>query len=275
MPELPEVETIRLALRNGAGGAPALPGRRIESTRLRWPRHIAVPSARSFRQRIRGQVFRDVQRRGKYLVFPLDRDTLLIHLMMSGDLALYAANEPRALHDHTIFLLNNGWELRFNDPRKFGKVMLLRDPEPVLNRLGPEPLSRGFTRGLLRDRLAGRARAIKPLLMDQSFVAGLGNIYADEALHRARLHPTRCSDGLCAEEIDALWRGIRAALRAGLRHNGASIDWVYRGGNFQNHFRAYDRTGEPCPVCGTPIRRIVLGQRGTHYCPSCQQEEIT
>ena len=272
MPELPEVETIRLALRQGAGGAPKLPGQRIEGVRLGWPRHVAAPSPAAFRRRILGQTILDVQRRGKYLVLPLTQETLLIHLMMSGDLGMLPAGEPPRPHDHTILNLDTGWELRFNDPRKFGKVLLLSRPEQLLGGLGPEPLSSQFTRQVLADRLAGRGRTLKPLLLDQSFVAGLGNIYADEALHRARLHPMRRSDSLRPEEVAALWRGIRQALRAGLRHNGASIDWVYRGGDFQNHFRAYGRTGEPCPVCGTPIQRIVVGQRSTHFCPQCQQE---
>ncbi|HEX9676529.1 MAG TPA: bifunctional DNA-formamidopyrimidine glycosylase/DNA-(apurinic or apyrimidinic site) lyase [Anaerolineales bacterium] len=273
MPELPEVETIRLALRQGAGGAPKLPGQRIEGVRLGWPRHVAAPSPAAFRNRIRGQTIRDVQRRGKYLVLPLTQETLLIHLMMSGDLGMLPAGAPPRPHDHTILTLDTGWELRFNDPRKFGKLLLLPRPEQLLGRLGPEPLSPQFTRQVLAERLSGRGRTLKPLLLDQAFLAGLGNIYADEALHRARLHPLRRSDSLRPEEVAALWRGIRQALRAGLRHNGASIDWVYRGGDFQNHFRAYGRTGEPCPVCGTHIQRLVVGQRSTHFCPHCQQEK--
>jgi formamidopyrimidine-DNA glycosylase len=273
MPELPEVETIRLALRQGERGAPALPGQRIERVRLGWPRHVAAPSPAAFRRRIRGQAIDDVQRRGKYLVLPLSQDTLLIHLMMSGDLAMVPPETPPRPHDHTVFELDGGWQLRFNDPRKFGKVLLLARPERLLQGLGPEPLSPRFNRKVLADLLAERRRALKPLLLDQSFLAGLGNIYADEALHRARLHPMRHSDELRPEEVAALWRGIRQALRAGLRHNGASIDWVYRGGDFQNHFRAYGRTGEPCPVCGTPIERMLVGQRSTHFCPTCQQEK--
>jgi formamidopyrimidine-DNA glycosylase len=113
---------------------------------------------------------------------------------------------------------------------------------------------------------------IKPLILDQSFLAGLGNIYADEALHIAQIHPLARSNELTPPEVERLWQGIRVALQDGLRHNGASIDWVYRGGNFQNQFRAYQRTGEPCPVCETPIERIVVGQRGTHFCPECQKE---
>jgi formamidopyrimidine-DNA glycosylase len=270
MPELPEVETIARQLRTGGSAHPPLPGRIIDAVTLRWPRHIAAPPADRFRDEIRGRMIRDVDRRGKYLVFPLDRGTLLIHLKMSGDLAVFPSVEPTGPYDHTVFHLNGGWDLRFGDARKFGKVFLLDDPSGLLVQLGPEPLSPAFTARVLGRSLRRRARALKPLLLDQTFLAGVGNIYADEALHRARLHPLRRSDSLSDDEARRLWRGVRAALRAGLRHNGASIDWVYRGGDFQNHFRVYQREGEPCPVCGATIRRIVVGQRGTHYCPRCQ-----
>jgi len=270
MPELPEVETIARHLRSGGSAHPPLPGRVIDAVTLRWPRHIAVPPADRFRREILGRTFRDVGRRGKYLVFPLDRGTLLIHLKMSGDLELVRSAEPCGPYDHTVFHLDGGWDLRFADARKFGKVFLLDDPARVLVALGPEPLSPEFTARTLGRALQRHARALKPLLLDQTFVAGVGNIYADEALHRARLHPLRRSNALSDDETRRLWRGLRAALRAGLRHNGASLDWVYRGGDFQNHFRVYQRQGQPCPVCGTTIRRIVVGQRGTHYCPTCQ-----
>lgn len=270
MPELPEVETIARQLRSGASTHPPLPGRVIDAVTLRWPRHIASPPAEQFRREILGRTIREVGRRGKYLVFPLDRGTLLIHLKMSGDLGLVPSVEPTGPYDHTIFHLDGGWDLRFGDARKFGKVFLLDDPEALLVPLGPEPLNPEFTARALGRRLCTHARALKPLLLDQTFVAGLGNIYADEALHRARLHPLRKSNTLRDDEVRRLWRGMRAALRAGLRHNGASIDWVYRGGSFQNHFRVYQRDGQPCPVCGTTVRRIVVAQRGTHYCPNCQ-----
>jgi formamidopyrimidine-DNA glycosylase len=270
MPELPEVETIARQLRSGGAGQPPLPGRVIDRVTLRWPRHIAAPPADRFRQEIVGRTIRDVDRRGKYLVFPLDRGTMLIHLKMSGDLGLFPSGEPAGPYDHTVFHLDSGWDLRFGDARKFGKVFLLDDPAGMLVALGPEPLSREFTARELGHRLRRHARALKPLLLDQTFIAGVGNIYADEALHRAGLHPLRRSDQLNDVEIRRLWRGLRQALRAGLRHNGASIDWVYRGGDFQNHFRVYQRAGEACPVCGSTIRRIVVGQRGTHYCPTCQ-----
>ena len=272
MPELPEVETIVRNLRAGFNGSPSLVGRRIERVTLRWPGHVASPSPSAFRRRIRGQTVRDVTRRGKFLVFPLDRGTLLVHLKMSGDLTLAAADAPVDRFERTTFHLDQGWQLRFSDARKFGRVFLLETPDPILGSLGPEPLDPGFTAPALAQRLASRRRALKPLLLDQSFLAGVGNIYADEALHRARLHPLRRSDTLSADEARRLWRGIRDALRQGLRHNGASLDWVYRGGDFQNHFRVYQRSGEPCPDCGVDIVRRVIGQRAAHYCPSCQPE---
>ena len=272
MPELPEVETIAQALKQGYDGRPPLPGKRIEGTSLRWPRHIAEPSVPSFQRRVRGQTIHDVTRRGKYFVMPLDDDTLLIHLMMSGDLRMTERRMARERFEHTILHLDGDWDLRFSDARKFGRVYLLADPDRLLGTLGPEPLSRAFTPAVLAKRLARHDRRLKSLLLDQTFVAGLGNIYADEALHRARLHPLRRSLGLTSEEVGALWRGMRAALRQGIRHNGASIDWVYRGGDFQNHFRVYQRAGEACPACGTTIVRTIIGQRSSHFCPSCQPE---
>jgi formamidopyrimidine-DNA glycosylase len=217
-----------------------------------------------------GQTITGLRRRGKYLIFELSRDVLLIHLKMSGDLLVVGPDAPRDKHAHTIFHFTDGTALRFSDTRKFGKVFLVGQAEDIVGGLGPEPLEPGFTAKKLGAMLAARHRQLKPLLLDQTFLAGLGNIYTDESLHLAGLHPLRLSDSLTPAEVRALWLGIRKALRSGLRHNGASIDWVYRGGGYQQHFRAYDRTGKPCPRCGTPIRRMVVGQRGTHYCPACQ-----
>jgi formamidopyrimidine-DNA glycosylase len=271
MPELPEVETIARALREGsARRGPSVVGRTIAAVTVRWPRHIARPAPAEVRRRLPGQVVQTVSRRGKYLIFQLSQDTLLIHLKMSGDLTVVHAEAAPDKHAHTIFHFTDGWELRFSDTRKFGKVFVVPQAEAVTGPLGPEPLDAAFTARELGERLAARRRALKPLLLDQAFLAGVGNIYADESLHRAGLHPLRRSDTLKPEEVRALWRAIRQSLRAGLRHNGASIDWQYRGGGFQNHFRVYDRAGEPCQVCGTAIRRIVVGQRSTHFCPHCQ-----
>ncbi len=272
MPELPEVETVVRQLREGnheRGGS--VIGRTIARVRLRWPGHVARPSPGEFVRRVSGQTIVAISRRGKYLIFSLTHGFLLIHLKMSGDLVVVDDQAPPDKHAHTIFLFQGGGQLRFTDTRKFGRVYWVERAEDVVGGLGPEPLEPGFTARRLGEMLARRKRALKPLLLDQTFIAGLGNIYTDETLHRARLHPLRRSHTLQPQEVRALWRGIRQSLQSGIRHNGASIDWVYRGGNFQHHFRVYDRAGEPCANCGTPIRRTVVGQRGTYFCPRCQK----
>ena len=272
MPELPEVETIASKLRTGTGAVPPLPGQTIRTVKLKYPRHIVTPSTSSFRRRIKGRTIQDVTRRGKYLVITLESDTLLIHLMMSGDLGMFTHPTLLEPHDRTIFELESGWSLRFNDPRKFGRVFLLKDPGEILGALGPEPLSEDFNAKLLAEKLKQHKRQVKTLLLDQAFLAGLGNIYTDEALHRASIHPLRRSDTIQTDEAELLWRSIRETLQEGIRHNGSSIDWVYRGGAFQNHFRVYGRENEACPNCGNKVRRILVGQRGTHFCPNCQPE---
>ena len=264
MPELPEVETFVRQLRG------PLTGRTITRATLHWPRHVATPSPRQFSRRIRGQRITAVGRRGKYLVFSLSHGSLLIHLKMSGGLTVAPAGATRDRHAHTVFHLDDGNEFRFSDTRKFGRVYLVDRPEAVTGKLGPEPLAADFTAQTLARRLAAHSRALKPLLLDQTFLAGVGNIYADEALHLAGLHPLRKSDTLSLAEARRLWRSLRRVLRQGIRLNGASIDWVYRGGEFQHQFRVYRRAGEPCLTCGRPIRRIVVGQRSTHFCPRCQ-----
>lgn len=275
MPELPEVETIARSLRLGYDGTPPLPGARILRAELNWERHISRPSPAQFKRRIRNRRIESVDRRGKYLVFPLDQGTLLIHLRMTGDLSLNKLGEPRGRYDHTVLHLDNDHELRFSDARKFGKVFLVDDPETIFATLGPEPLSDEFTVDVLQERLEGRSRGLKGLLLDQSFVAGVGNIYADEALHRARLHPLHGADELDSSQIQQLWHGIRTSLAAGLAANGASIDWVYRGGSYQDQFLVYGREGEPCPKCGSAIQKIIVAQRGTHFCPTCQPGGLT
>jgi formamidopyrimidine-DNA glycosylase len=265
MPELPEVETIIRTLR------PALLGRRILSADLRWKRSLASPSPAKFKQLLPGQQIQAILRRAKFLQFKLSASQLIIHLRMSGDLRVVKGDYPPAEHDRLILNLTDEMALVFTDPRKFGRIWLVDDPAEIFRKLGPEPLSDEFDPSWLHAALHARRRQLKPLLLDQSFIAGLGNIYTDEALHIARLHPLTRSDTLTVEEGQRLWSGIRQVLEEGILRNGASIDWVYRGGDFQNHFRVYGRQGEACPVCGTIIERIVVGQRGTHFCPFCQQ----
>ncbi|HXF84364.1 MAG TPA: bifunctional DNA-formamidopyrimidine glycosylase/DNA-(apurinic or apyrimidinic site) lyase [Anaerolineales bacterium] len=264
MPELPEVETIARKLRSD------LIGRTITDAVLLWPRTLALPSPRKFREQIKGQTIQEVTRRAKYLILSLSTFHLLIHLRMSGDLFLRSSAIPPAKHDRLVLKLSDHTSLVFNDTRKFGRVWLTTNAEEVLGGLGPEPLSREFTPQWLYTELQKRHRQLKPLLLDQTFLAGLGNIYTDEALHLAKLHPLSRSNSLTAKQAEALHEAIRKVLREGIRRNGASIDWVYRGGEFQNYFRVYDRAGKPCPVCGTKIVRITVGQRGTYFCPKCQ-----
>ncbi len=282
MPELPEVETIarnlrgenahrRHVLREQAAGAETIIGRTVLSAEVYWDRTIAVPE-KGFTERIAGRQVESVGRRAKYLLIELDRDTLVIHLRMSGDIHLRPAGDPPAPHDRVIFHLSDELDMAFNDTRKFGRVWLLDDTTSLFKNLGPEPFGPLFTAEWLYENLQKRSRQIKPLLLDQAFLAGVGNIYADESLHRAGIHPLRRSDSLSKEETAALRDHIRDVLQEGIRNNGASIDWVYRGGGFQNLFRVYDREGVPCSTCGNLIEKIVVGQRGTHYCPQCQPE---
>ncbi len=269
MPELPEVETTVRALRK------PLVGQKIIDVKNDWPGHIVKPDLTEFRERIHGLRIESVSRRGKYLLFQLSAgETLIIHLKMSGHLSVVDANTLAHKHVHTTFSLSNGQELRFRDQRKFGRIYLVHDPEEVIGNLGPEPLEPSFTVNEFKMRLKNRKRVIKPLLLDQTFVAGIGNIYANEALYYAAVHPTRRSDTFTAVEINALHQGIQKALNLGLDNSGASIDLYEKPdgskGNMQNEFVVHGREGDPCGRCGQPIERIVLGGRSTYFCPKCQ-----
>ena len=268
MPELPEVETIARKLR------PHLIGKTILDADLRWSRTLATPSPKLFKRQIKGQEIKEVTRRAKFFILHLSNSSLLIHLRMSGDLLIRDSTIRPEKHDRLVLKLSDNRSLVFNDTRKFGRVWLTSMPEEVLGRLGPEPLSREFTPQWLYNALVRRHRQLKPLLLDQTFLAGLGNIYTDEALHIAKLHPLIISDSVTLEQARVLREAVRNVLKEGIRRNGASIDWVYRDGEFQNHFRVYDREGKSCPVCSTEIKRIIVGQRSTHYCPQCQVEVI-
>jgi formamidopyrimidine-DNA glycosylase len=277
MPELPEVETIIQRLRVGTQNHPALPGHVIREVNILWEGTIAQPSPQAFSQHLLNQRILDARRRGKHLHFPLEEGHLIAHLRMSGDMRMMPEKDahgkaiPRLPHDRVILTFTDGWQLAFNNPRKFGRMWWVDDPAQVFADLGPEPLSDAFTPGWFYENLQSHHRLIKPLLLDQHFLAGLGNIYTDESLHRARIHPRRKSDSLSKRESQALHGAIQHVLKEGIKRFGASLDWVYRGGEFQNYFQVYQQTGEPCPYCGTPIEKISVGQRGTHFCPACQQ----
>ncbi len=270
MPELPEVETTRLGL------LPRLPGRTladvaVRDPRLRWP----VPD--DLAARLTGRMLAGITRRGKYLLFDFGDITQIVHLGMSGSLRLAVPGTPPARHDHVDWRFDDGTHLRLRDPRRFGAVLLAEDParHPLLAHLGPEPLGPDFGAAWLHARCRGRSMAIKPLIMDASVVVGVGNIYASEALFHAGIQPTvaarRLSRPACARLVEAIRTVLATAIAAG----GSSVrDYVTSDGKpgyFQLHARVYGRGGLPCRVCGTPIRRIVQGQRASFYCPTCQR----
>jgi formamidopyrimidine-DNA glycosylase len=278
MPELPEVETIARSLNSGArdGGFNVI-GQKIHHAHVLWARTLENLSPLRFKKRITGQIVEKVSRRGKFLVFSLSTDTLLMHLRMSGDVRVERAVDAGGLeipphqHDRLILLYESGQRMAFNNPRKFGRVWLTDDPAQVLGALGPEPLDSALAADQFHAMLHRHHRMLKPLLLDQHFIAGMGNIYTDEALFRAQLHPCALSNTLTVNQSARLLDEMRAVLREGIQRNGASIDWVYRGGDFQNYFNVYGRGGERCLICGTEIERMLVGQRGTHICPKCQR----
>lgn len=275
MPELPEVETIRQRLIKGFDKSPSIINQTITQVRLFWPNTLSEPDPLTFSAFLLGQQVLAVDRRAKFLVFTLDDAYLVVHLRMSGDLYLKQkdmnADFRDSKHDRLWLEFESGWQLVFNDMRKFGRVWLLRDTSSLFSNLGPEPFDKRLTATVFVDMLQKRSRQLKPLLIDQSFLAGVGNIYADEALFLAGLHPLRQSDSLTISEAATLLDSIRRVLTKGIDQKGASIDWVYRGGDFQNYFQVYQQTGNPCPRCGHPIEKIKVGQRGTHFCPVCQK----
>lgn len=270
MPELPEVETVVRGLRAD------LVGRTITAMWYDWANAIRAVSPEAFSARVAGQQIQAVNRRAKYIVLKLSQDVLLVHLKMTGRLYVTAADQ---IHEadrwvHVKFALDDGHELRFSDSRKFGRVFLADTLEQITGEIGPEPLDAAFTPAEFCARLQARQRALKVLLLDQHFIAGVGNIYADEALHRAGLHPLRRADTLTPAESDALYHSVRAALSDGIAREGASVNWYRKAdgskGSAQDELFVYGRTNEPCRTCGQPIQKMRVAQRGTHFCPHCQ-----
>ncbi len=275
MPELPEVETtMRLV-------APKLVGRTVVGTDVSWARTLGGLTRPAFARSVTGCTIRALRRRAKQIVLELERDgdeagALLVHLRMTGRLYVEPADQTAGAYVRASLELDDGRSLRFLDVRKFGRVLYVRDADAALAHLGPEPLEPGFTPESLHAALHTRRRALKPLLLDQTFLAGLGNIYVDESLHRVRLHPLRRSNSVRRPEAEALHGAIQDVLRHAIELQGSSFDRFYRTpegqpGSYQDEFRVYGRTGKPCPRCGSSIRRLVVGQRGTHICPTCQR----
>jgi len=274
VPELPEVQTVVNDLL-----AAGLVGETITRVRVRWSGSIADLPAEAFRRQLSGRRIARISRRAKFIVWQLDnRQTLLTHLRMTGRFSLNRPGAAYGKHDHLSFTLASRRQLRFQDTRKFGRFYLA-GCEEILNRLGPEPLERRFSARLLGTRLASHRRQLKPLLLDQGFIAGLGNIYVDEALWAASLHPLRLSNSLTGSEIQRLHRSIRQVLRRGLRNMGTTLgtgettfySLAGNRGRNRDELRVFRQTGAPCPRCRTAIVRMVVGQRSTHICPVCQR----
>ncbi len=278
MPELPEVQTVVDNLNQLK-----LVGRRIARASVYWPKSIDGMTPATFKKMIKGRSIREISRRGKYIVIALSRDlTLLIHLRMTGRLKWVAADMKRNPHEHVILVFGNKMALRFQDTRKFGRFYLTANPQKVLGKLGPEPLSDSFTVGRFHDMLRVRKRQIKPLMLDQSFIAGLGNIYVDEALWKAGIHPLRVSSSLSKKEVVALHSAIPSVLQKGLANLGTTLgsgagnfySVAGRKGRNADELLVFRRTGEGCFTCGKPIQRIIVGQRSTHICPRCQRMQL-
>lgn len=271
MPELPEVETTR------RGIEPHVVGRRIlrlavHDRRLRWPVDAAIATA------VEGRVIRRAGRRAKYLLIETEAGVLILHLGMSGSLRVLPADTPRITHDHVDIELDSGMTLRFNDPRRFGSLLFTAaDPaeHPLLRALAPEPLSEEFDGDYLWRITRRRDVAIKQLIMNSRLVVGVGNIYASEALFRARIRPRRRARSLTRVECSKLARAIKATLTMALKAGGTTLrDYIGADGNpgyFRQKLYVYERAGKPCRVCGGPIRQFTQNARSTYWCPTCQK----
>ena len=268
MPELPEVETIKSEL------SPHLIGRRFTDVTVRDAKAVRQPSVEEFRQKLTGKKINSLERRGKYLIFHLsDGMALIIHLKMTGVLLLNP--EQTDQHARVIFNLDNGSQLIFIDRRRLGALWLVEKEQAITGKLGPEPLTPEFTTKTLAERLQKHKAPIKAVLLDQTFIAGIGNMYADEALFAARIHPLKKANSLSPKEIQNLHKAVVKVLRSAIDSKGASIDTYKRPdgqfGTAHSNFSVAHRGGKSCPVCGTLIQRLAIRNRGSYFCPKCQK----
>jgi formamidopyrimidine-DNA glycosylase len=269
MPELPEVETIARQLR-----ARGVEGREILSVKVNWAPTVEPYSSAQFSKRIRGTTIDEISRIGKWMMFSLSSgQTLMIHLRMAGSFSM-----ERGQYDRIVLKLSDGLTLYYRDTRKFGRWKLVDDPNEILDKLGPDALTRRFTKKYFSETMKRRHRMIKPLILDQTIVAGLGNIYADEALWESKIHPERLSDSLNEAELGKLFKAIKHVLTVGVKNRGTSLgagktnyrDVEGESGAHRAEVKAYGRSGKPCKRCKTILKKRVVAQRGTHFCPACQ-----
>jgi formamidopyrimidine-DNA glycosylase len=268
LPELPEVETIKNEL------SPHVIGRRFTNVIVCDAKPVKRPSVDEFRREVIGQNISRLERRGKYLIFRLSSDNvLIIHLKMTGTLLLNPEQTDR--YARVVFNLDDGSQLVFTDRRRLGALWLLENEQAVIGKLGPEPLDPEFTVETLAERLHKRQAPIKAVLLDQAFIAGIGNMYADEALFAAKIHPLRKANSLTTQEIRNLHKVIVDVLRSAIDSKGASVDTYKRPdgrlGTAHDNFRVAHSGGKPCSVCSTPIQRLAVRNRGSYFCPKCQE----
>jgi len=271
MPELPEVETVKDEL------SPHIIGRRLTGVTLCWEGIVKQIPVADFLSRVIGHKVTGLERYGKYLIFSLTGDVLLvIHLKMAGSLLAGNNSSEPPKYTRAIIHLDDSTNIFFRDPRKFGAMWLIKDRSAITDKLGPEPLEDGFTAKVLAQRLNKRAAPIKAVLLDQKFVAGIGNMYADEALYASKIHPLRPANNLSPDEIERLYRAIRQVLLSAIKNKGASVVNYVRPdgttGTAHFEFKVAHGRGKDCAHCGTPIKRITVRNRGTYFCPKCQLE---
>jgi len=274
MPELPEVETIVRELNDHS-----LIGSKIMSAVIFWERTIGAPSCTDFCRQIKGQVIKCIERRGKFIVITLSQQTLLIHLRMTGKLSFSKQKDLISSHERVRLKLDDGRFLHYEDQRKFGKWYLVDDPQTKLDLIGIEPLSVEFNVEALKKLLIRSSLPIKIFLLNQRYVAGIGNIYADEALWEAKIHPLKKANSLNPTEIKALLLAIKHVLNGGIANQGTSLGSKManyfsvsrRRGNNQNQLKVFRKDGLKCPRCQTVIIKMTVAQRGTHLCPLCQK----
>lgn len=273
MPELPEVETIVRDLQRSD-----IIGKSIKKVVVFWPRSIGEPKVADFCSQLINETIVDITRRGKFIVFTLSRQTLLVHLRMTGKFSLSEGRSSISSHERVRLGLSDGRWLHYEDQRKFGKWYLISHLEARLGELGLEPLSTDFSYQAFRTLLQKSSQQIKPFLLNQKHIVGLGNIYVDESLWEAKIHPQKKANTLSESKIKALYAAIPMVLKKGIENMGTSLGSKQanyfsvsgRRGNHQSHLKVFRRDGRPCPRCQTKIIKIFVAQRGTHLCPNCQ-----
>ncbi|EEI18730.1 Formamidopyrimidine-DNA glycosylase [Lentilactobacillus hilgardii] len=272
MPELPEVETVRRGLTELVAGS------QIRTVDVLYPKMINLPPE-DFTNALKNQIIKKIDRRGKYLFIRINNGlTIVSHLRMEGKYDVEPEGTPLSKHTHIVFHLTDGRQLRYNDTRKFGRINLVDTGHELtvagLKTIGPEPTERDLTLDYMRKIFGKSKKLVKPFLLDQSNIAGLGNIYADEVLWLSKINPKQPVNTLSVVELKLLRKSIIDEIKRAIDGHGTTVhsysNAYGEAGNFQNHLNVYGRQGEPCLRCGTPIEKIKLAQRGTHFCPNCQ-----